>query len=225
MFAHLTKKSSNSKTGDIPVSTTSFKSCPENCELKKNGCYADSGPLAIHWKAVTEEKRGKPWQAFCDEVKKLPIGVLFRHNQAGDLPGNGFSIDAAMLSELILSAMHVRGFTYTHYSPAIGENARIIAAANKAGFTINLSAESLEHADALHALNIGPVVTIIPEGLPNTMQTPAGNKVITCPATYRDDISCKTCELCQKQNRPIVAFPVHGTSKKKAAKVFSLKKV
>lgn len=49
-------------------------------------------------------------------------------------------------------------------------------------------------------------------------------KVITCPATYRDDVSCATCQMCQHGgNRAIIGFPVHGASKRKAGKVFMMK--
>ena len=55
---HLTLRSANAKTGPIPVSTSSIQTCPPSCLLKEAGCYANSGPLAIHWKAVNEGRRG-----------------------------------------------------------------------------------------------------------------------------------------------------------------------
>ena len=223
MRVHLTKVSTNVKTGPMPVSTTEKASCPDACSLKGSGCYAESGPLGIHWAAVSNGKRGTDWQTFCNVIAKLPRGIVWRHNQAGDLPGDGKNIDAAALYELTKANKGKKGFTYTHYDPAIGFNAEFIQAANKSGFTINLSAESYQDADRLAALDIGPVATIQAEGMPHTTYTPEGRKVITCPATYREDVSCYTCKLCQVQKRPIIAFPVHGTSKKKAHKVLMLK--
>lgn len=225
MRIHLTKVSTNVKTGPMPVSTTEKASCPQNCSLKGNGCYAESGPLGIHWAAVSNGKRGTDWQQFCEDIAKLPKGIVWRHNQAGDLPTlDNVNIDASLLLQLVEANKGRNGFTYTHY-PVIGNNwnAGLIENANKLGLTINLSAESYAEADNLAALGIAPVVTIQAEEMPKTTYTPAGRKVITCPATYRDDVSCYTCKLCQKQNRPIIAFPVHGTSRKKAAKVFMLK--
>ena len=50
--------------------------------------------------------------------------------------------------------------------------------------------------------------------------TPAGRKVIDCPATYRDDITCDDCQLCQRQKRKvIVGFPGHGAAKRKATAI------
>jgi hypothetical protein len=46
--------------------------------------------------------------------------------------------------------------------------------------------------------------------------TPAGRKVVVCPATQRDDVSCATCALCARQRDVIVGFPAHGVAKKKA---------
>ena len=223
---HLTKVSTNVKTGPMPVSTTSKTSCPQNCSLKGNGCYAESGPLGIHWAAVTNGKRGTDWKTFCNEIAKLPKGIVWRHNQAGDLPGDGLSINVHLLNMLIAANKGKKGFTYTHYDAINNEsNAEWVSVANKHGFTINLSAESYAEADQLAELNIGPVVTIQAEGMPHTTYTPKGRKVITCPATYMDNVSCYSCKLCQKQDRPIIAFPVHGTSKKKAAKIFSIKSI
>lgn len=222
---HLTKVSTNVKTGPMPVSTTSKNSCPNSCSLKGNGCYAEAGPLGIHWSAVNSGKRGVDWQNFCAEIGKLPKGILWRHNQAGDLPGDGNYIFPHMMDSLVNANKGRKGFTYTHYNPEIGLNSTMILNANKSGFTVNLSAESYNEADKLADLNIGPVVTIQAEGMDRITYTPKGRKVITCPATYLDNVSCYSCKLCQLQNRPIIAFPVHGTSKKKAAKVFSIKSV
>lgn len=226
MQVHLTKVSTNVKTGPMPVSTTEKASCPNSCSLKGNGCYAESGPLGIHWAAVSNGKRGTSWAEFCEAISKLPRGIVWRHNQAGDLPGDGLSINVHMFNMLIAANKGRKGFTYTHYNVLNNESNRTwVHAANKEGFTVNLSAESYQEADKLAALNIGPVVTIQAEGMAHITYTPEGRKVITCPATYRDDVSCYTCKLCQKQDRPIIAFPVHGTSKKKANKVFMLKSI
>lgn len=227
MRVHLSLKSSNVKTGPMPVSTTESSSCPDSCSLKNSGCYAKSGPLGIHWKMIDSGKRGTDWNTFCESIAKLPDGTTWRHNQAGDLPSeDNVTIDDRMLMALVEANKGKKGFTYTHYSPIETDNAMQIARANRLGFTINLSAESLQEADSLSDLNIAPVVTILPEDSAKVVYTPKGRRVVVCPATYRDDVSCYTCQLCQKQgNRAIVGFPVHGNGKKKAAKVFAIKSI
>ena len=145
--------------------------------------------------------------------------------------------------DLVKANTGKRGFTFSHYDPIKHPvNAYALSAANNNGFTVNLSGNTIKHADELADLEIGPVVSIVPleyerqtkktdagkiwaetleeykarlQTLPD--QTPKARKLVVCPATYSDDVSCKTCGLCQKSNRKtIVAFPAHGTSRRKA---------
>jgi len=222
---HLTLKSANAKTGPIPVSTTSALSCSDTCPFKDNGCYAESGPLALHWRAVTAGERGMQWSEFCDAIAALPAGQLWRHNQAGDLPGLGDTINPAALDMLVQANAGKRGFTYTH-KPATPDNLAMIRAANEAGFTINLSANNLQHADTLADTGAGPVVTVLPINAPAKTTTPAGRPVITCPAQTRDDVSCADCQLCARADRPtIIGFLAHGTGAKKAEKIYFMGRV
>jgi len=224
MNFHLTLKSMNEKTGPIPVSTSSAATCPPICPFNNlNGCYASSGPLALHWRKITDGERGGDFNEFLDKIEMLPSGQLWRHNQAGDLPGNGIDIDGAALGDLVKVNKGKKGFTYTHYNPSISNNAKYIKGANDYGFTINLSANTPSHADELAALNIGPVVTVLPSNQVKNSYTPNGRKIVVCPATIRDDVSCSTCKLCAVTDREvIIGFPLHGTQKKKAARVFEL---
>lgn len=213
---HLSPKSSNVKTGPIPVSTTTHATCPDSCGFKGQGCYAQSGPLALHWRAVTEGRRGTDWQTFCANIAALPEGTLWRHNQAGDLPGNGALIDAAALSALVRANRGRRGFTYTHYKPR-GANARLIDRANRDGFVVNLSADDLQMADAYADANIAPVVVVVARDAAPGLRTPAGRRVVLCPATQRDDIDCAKCQLCARGNRSsIIGFPAHGSGARRA---------
>jgi hypothetical protein len=224
---HLTPKSANVKTGPIPVSTTSAATCPPDCPFNNaQGCYAGSGPLKLHWDAVTRGDRGDVYADFLNKIAALPEGQLWRHNQAGDLPGNGLEIDGAALGDLVKANQGRRGFTYTHYNPLQGRNAAYIKGCNDYGFTVNLSANTPEHADELAALNLGPVVTVLPiEQKENTL-TPGGRKIVVCPATIRDGISCATCKLCAISSREaIIGFPAHGTQAKKAARVFNIQAI
>jgi hypothetical protein len=222
MTIHLTLKSSNVKTGPIPVTTSEASTCPDACPLKAGGCYAKSGPLGMHWKKVSTGVRGSVLRVLVNQIKSFPVGQVWRHNQAGDLPGKSDVIDARALHRLVNANKGRRGFTYTH-KPCEGDsnlatsNRASVRNANREGFTVNLSANSLAHADRLADLNAGPVVAIVPIDAPDTMQTPAGRKAIVCPAQQRDDITCATCQLCSRSNRSvIVAFRAHGTSKRKA---------
>lgn len=225
-----TLRSRNSKVGPIPVSTTSRETCPDACPLRGAGCYAEGGPLGIIWAALSRATPGAAiqmargvlqsltWEGFCRAVSELPNGQLWRMNQAGDLPGKGDHIDRRALSRVVKANRGRRGFTYSH-KPLTPANAAAIKAANAAGLTINLSANNLAHADTLMASGVGPVVTVLPSTVTSHQNifTPAGHRVVPCPATYRDDTTCDSCRLCAVRDRKcIVGFPAHGASRKRA---------
>ena len=137
MQVALTLKSTNVKTGPIPVSTTTRDSCPSSCPFKENGCYADSGPLAIHWNKVTSKERGTNWATFCDKIATLPKGQLWRHNQAGDLPVDDKGLDVDKITKLVKANKGKKGFTYTHHSTNTFRTKTVVEYANVNGFTIN----------------------------------------------------------------------------------------
>jgi ferredoxin len=215
----LIRVSKNSKTGPIPVSITSEESCPDACPFKAlNVCYAKYGPLRLSWNRVN--RIGDSFAGFLDQVRKLPKGTLWRHNQAGDLPGIGDRLDCEALGELVKANKGRRGYTYTHKPLNLESEREAIrsANANANGFTVNLSGNDLSHADELADLGIGPVVTVLPSTVegPIRIQTPKGRPVVVCPATYREDVTCSTCGACAVANRKsIIGFPAHGTAKRK----------
>jgi hypothetical protein len=159
------------------------------------------------------------------QIATLPLGQLWRHNAAGDLIGAGESIDPVALGQLVKANQGKKGFTYTHKTNHKA-NFKWIKRANQWGFTVNMSANDLAHADQLVDSGAGPVVTVLPIDAPAKQLTPKGRTVITCPATYRNNVSCATCQLCAVSDRStIVGFPAHGNAKAKVQKVFYAKVV
>jgi|SRR5690554_154655 len=216
---HITRVSSNAKTGPIPVTTTSENSCPKTCPLYGAGCYAKSGPLALHWRKVSDEneKRSIDFQTFLNEIQKLPKGQLWRHNQAGDLPHVAEYIEENHLNALIKANHKKKGFTYTHHDLSKPHNLKMVQLANSKGFAVNHSADNVEAAvKAYKTLSGIPVVTLLPTDAPN-LQTVSGVKVVACPAEKSDKVNCANCALCADSKRDyIIGFRVHGTQKKKA---------
>jgi hypothetical protein len=212
MFVHITLKSSNKKTGPIPVTTTEQSSCAPSCPFIGKGCYAKSGPLALHWRKVSAGERGTDWQGLCDFIQSLPVKQVWRHNQAGDLPHILGDINPAMMAHLVVANTGRRGYTYTHHT-LNKHNVEIIKRANRQGFTINASTESLAAADA--AIDEGlPAVCVVPNNQPVPEHTPQGRKVVLCPAQERDT-NCAECKLCSQANRTcVVAFQAHGNAAK-----------
>jgi hypothetical protein len=216
----LTPKSKNEKTGAMPVSTSTKEWCPDSCPLKEAGCYAKYGHTGIHWRLITAATRGTDWNEFCARVEALPENTgIWRHDVAGDLPAENGIVDAGMMRSLIQANRGKGGFTYTHHNA--DENAEIILEANHNGFTVNLSADNAGKADVLADMAIAPVVTLLPTGSKKVTYTPAGRKVVRCPAETSERVTCKTCRLCQKTDRPIIGFTPHGSGKKVTQEVAS----
>lgn len=201
--------SSNSKTGPIPVSTSSRDTCPKSCPFFNKGCYALHGPLGIHWRKVTSGERGLDWEDFLTYIKRLPKNQLWRLNQSGDIQGpskNSNRISAKHLEQLVQANKGRKGFTYTHKKGK--KDLELIKAANKNGFTVNVSCENLYEAKKLRDQGI-PAVCVV-----NTDQKRIGRDLVVCPAQTCDNVTCSSCGICQVADRKfVVGFLPHGIQK------------
>ena len=234
-FSALTSNSSNKKTGDITVSTTSKNTCPDNCSFKEDGsCYAEAGYYTrLHWNRVTEGSIGASPTSFIKQVSSLHASEMFRHNVAGDLWHMKVlpeAIDRNLVFQLAHATKHLyAAWTYTHHttdaSTAPGKWNRdvILELKRTTDFVVNLSTESVEVATKRY--KEGFMVTVVqPEGGPRTFRND-GVRFVQCPATLPEStITCKTCggnkgkPLCANKDRNcVVIFPTHGGRKTKAA--------
>jgi hypothetical protein len=231
---YTTLKSRNKKTGPIPVVTASKNTCPDVCPLKGAGCYAEHGPLRLHWDNVTRGEKGGSIDEALLPIRRLARGKVWRYGQAGDLPGVGDEIDETALEKMTAANRGKRGIVFTH-KPPTAENVSAFRKALEGGLTINLSANNLDHADELAETGL-PVVAVLHsdyqrrrigtrwletlaefksrlKDLPK--RTPSGRRIAICPATYHD-IDCETCALCSNPNRngAVVGFPAHGSRRR-----------
>jgi hypothetical protein len=217
-YYHLVMSSENRKTGPIPVSITSEETCPQACGMKGKGCYARFGPLKMTWDKVSNGKYGSSLKEFCKKIRTISRGSLWRHNQAGDLPGTGNRINPQELQQIVSANLGRKGFTYTH-KPLTPFNVKAFKEANAQGFTINASADTLTDADK--ALDAGmPTVAVLPVDAPRGLKTPKGRTVAICPAQLNDKMNCYNCGLCQKADRNyVIGFRAHGTAIRMAEKL------
>ena len=222
MLVHITKKSANAKTGAMPVTTTEESSCPKSCpHLQSGGCYAKSGPVSWHWNKVSKGLRGGTWDELTTYVSKLKAGQLWRHNQAGDFfsteQGSKEYIRLDLLKSLVDAnkSSGAKGYTYTHHELHT-HNLEAIKYSNRNGFTVNASCESMTQADDAIAQGV-PAVCVVDSTKPVPARTPAGTRVLVCPAQDETrDVDCKSCGICQQSNRKcVVAFLAHGNQSKK----------
>ncbi|MGQ7794683.1 DUF7227 family protein [Faunimonas sp. B44] len=234
MNYHVTLASTNVKTGPIPVITASKKTCPPSCPLYNAACYASLGPLSLHWDKVTRGEKGGSLEDVLAPIRKLRKGEVWRYGQAGDLPGEGETIDKESLLKISAANRGKLGIVFTH-KPPTPENLDAIRAAAADGLTINLSANSVAEADAL-SKHGQPVVAILPSAYGRRKKgkewgetyeeyrertknfpkvTPEGRKVVVCPATTTDT-TCRWCGLCARASRNgiVLGFPAHGSQRR-----------
>lgn len=210
MKIHFIKKSKNDKTGGIPVTYSDRRTCPPSCPHYEADCYAESFHTRINWNKVPE--RGESLAETCQKIAALPENQIWRMNIAGDLAGEGETVDAHALGEIVKANFGKRGFTYTHKKSA--EALHWITHANNWGFTINLSADDAGEADKLAETGL-PVVCIVPLGTAENTTTPAGRPIKICPNQINKYITCGACGLCAKRDRrAIVGFIAHGNKAK-----------
>ena len=210
MSTYNIKLSGNRKTGEMFVSTSSSDTCPDHCQhLKLNTCYAKFSFLGMHWRWL-DKGNGSTWEDLCNIVKAIPDGELWRHNQAGDLPGSVNGIDLRSILMLVEANRGKRGFTFTHKHKKKSDRT-IIQYANAFGFTINISADSYVEAALYFNEGYPTTVTCAPDNIePEVVR---GVRFITCPAVTHGR-SCVQCGLCYLKDRDfVIKFPSHGSRK------------
>lgn len=165
---------------------------------------------------MSQGLRGGTWDELTSYVSNLKAGQLWRHNQAGDFfsteQGDKEYIRLDLLKSLVDAnkSSGAKGYTYTHHELHT-HNLEAIKYSNRNGFTVNASCESMPQADAAIAAGV-PAVCVVDNSKDVPTHTPAGHKVVVCPAQI-GDTNCKDCGLCAKslQGRScVVAFLAHG---------------
>ena len=231
----ITPRASNKKLGPIMVTTSARASCPTTCPLSRRAkgpsagtCYAEQGFIGAYLWANLDRvpvggsfRKGRITVRSFDEVLRVvrtqAEGAIWRHNQAGDLASDdGVTINREKLQQLTDANKGRCGFTFTHYLVLKhSENQNAVREANREGFAVNISTESLEEADAVADLNIGPVVTLLPAGTTENAKTPKGRTVAICPAISNKEVTCASCRICTTQRKAIIGFPAIGRYKHK----------
>lgn len=221
MRAALNYPSGNAKTGPIATWETSSDTCPPTCGLR-SACYAKSWPAVHHWEGLDSGRRGLEFTAFLDALERLPAGVLARGNQWGDQPGDGTTLDVAAFRALVARAGRLRAWSYTHY-PLTAGTVRELRSAMALGYVVNASADDISQADEKAATGL-PTVVVLACDAPKVSRTPAGRRVVVCPAQTNEGTTCATCgngrPLCARADRDyLIGFRAHGSRNRMAERV------
>jgi len=224
-------KSSNRKIGPIACTYQSIAgTCPDSSDLKKNGCYAQMGPVGIHvakldkaWRERSDNKDGYAMaraeaRLIDDAIKNKDIrGVPLRLHVSGDVKTKkgAKALAAAAKRWKDNGGGHV--YTYTHSWKTIPRD-------HFGTISVLASVENKE--DAVRAIKKGYAPAILVPEFPRGAKTFGmdGLKIIPCPAQTHENVSCKSCKLCMNADRLhkdgyAIGFTPHGVGKKKALTV------
>ena len=239
---HVTRNSSNSKTGPIAVTTSGRATCPPTCPFMDN-CYPNAGKLRIHWDKVSRGERGDLFLGFLNKLRSLAPKSRVRGQQAGDMPGDGVRLNEqhCVLYVKAATSYDKAFFTYCHYpveaGPGVTEedaahNRRVLLQLNampRAG--VNVSCETKAQVDRVIAMGL-PAVIVLPSKTGKPTPTPNGTRIVECPATRTARlfkagrissalvITCANCggtkgALCMRSDRNfVVGFIAHAWTRK-----------
>ena len=200
------------------MTTTSKNSCPASCGMR-DFCYAASGPLAMHWAAVSDGRRSKGWREHLDDLSTLPFCSPLRLNQAGDLVASTKGrLSKAFIDGLlsVVKSRRLQAWTYTHHDHTVGDNGKLLRRANREGLRINVSTETEASADQAIKAGLPAVLAVSSEETRKAWRTRDRNLVKVCPAQLQDT-DCSRCMLCHKRgSKVIIAFLAHGSRKNRA---------
>lgn len=217
---HVTARSGNAKTGDIPVTYRPMTTCEPTCPFLPSGdiggCYGTGrifGMAAKYAATVSVDSVRTKLR------KRNPAARFMRDRVVGDVVTESGAIDHAYIRTIAALAREADliPFGYTHaWRRMTSDDVAEIAAT---GYVINASCESRD--DVRHAVALGmPTVIasdIVDDG--ETFTRPDGTtlRIVTCPAQSRDDVTCASCGLCTRpERRAVVRFNIHGTARKRA---------
>lgn len=196
-------------------------SCPRDCPLMGEGCYAELGPVGIHSHRLDKEAEGmSPLEAARAEAKAIDSSY-----KGGDVPkGRDLRLHVAGDSRTIMGTRVLnkavarwkrRGggsvWSYTHAWKHVPReewsNVSILASVNHVG-----------EVEAARAQGYAPAIVVSEFAGDKAFQLDGcDTKFIPCPAQTRD-IGCTDCRLCFNADRLHqgnfgIAFSVHGARK------------
>lgn len=201
----------NMKTGPVALSTYRTQtSCPNDCALFNNGCYAENrGPSGAPGPFGFANRRGlEDLDVLRKAIRKLRRGDVVRLNISGDYLLSDGTPDHEYIAVTNTIPPYATVLSYTHAWRRLRPDMFVEHARP------NASCDT--EADAVEALAAGwSVVIVDPDGsMPGTKV--AGRQAVACPYETNGR-QCIDCRLCARTKRPsVVVFQAHGSRKKVA---------
>jgi hypothetical protein len=215
-------KSGNSKTGHADVTYSAIsKTCPNSCELKGKGCYAETGNIYFTLKRI--EESGKDLSAY--DIARQEAKAIDSSYNGKAVPGTNLRLHVSGDSRTVkgtrvladaVRRWKVRGgnkvWTYTHAWKNVPRYewgpVSVLGSISKAS-----EAKKVQEQGYAPAL-------VVSEHKSDKVYLMEGSDVnwIPCPAQVRDDVTCSDCQLCMKGDELYkknigIAFSAHGAKK------------
>lgn len=222
----LTLDSRNSKIGPSAATYAPIEqTCPSSCSLKDNGCYAQSGRVALHNRHLEQsclDLSGNTVAVLeADEIRDA-AAKLTRSRQSRPLRLHASGDAATSFAARTLSAAASRWpgpvWTYTHAW-------RDVAREDWRDVSVLASCETSTDAKLALAAGYAPALVVQEHPADGRAYELDGMKIIPCPEQTRG-IPCVECGLCLddtalKARRAVVAFAAHGGGRKRVLTVIA----
>lgn len=217
--AFAVEASDNMKTGLVHATYASQNSCPSSCPLRGNGCYAESGPMAIWTRRVnTAGLDADPLEIALAEAEAISERLSGRHHLRLHVVGDCATNEAAaIVSEAALYVLKKgrKAWTYSHAGADVERRAwgRV---------SVLASAERPEQVLALQDKGYATAM-VIDRFDSDKLFVRDGIKILPCPNQTRG-VKCTECRLCLDDNRLhanriTIGFTPHGSRFKRVLKV------
>lgn len=210
----------NRKTGPIPTAYVgrdyqeTWESC-EGCSLRQNTCYAWNGRGRMALASLQKRAQRVPEEYTLEHALKTRLFGMraIRLGAIGDPARAPRRELLAAIDTARRNRLNVLG--YTHFwaaEPRTGVLRREIMAST------NTPAE----ADKAIAAGWRAASVVPSDTKEKLVVTPAGNKLLVCPAMVKANLTCADCRLCDPQHKVWtagkiqgIAFPDHGPAGRK----------
>ena len=218
-------KSSNKKVGNIAVTYAPINpTCPDTCELKNNGCYAELSFVGMINKRLEKDvKNSTPTEIAKMEAElidnsfkgsTIPSRRPLRLHVSGDTKTRSGARYLSAAAKRWLSRQGGPVFTYTHAW-------KVVPRKSWSNVSILASVDSIKDANKAFKEGYAPAI-VVTEFPKNKAFQLKGSKIkfLPCPAQLKEDINCEKCKLCMKadwlhENKMGIAFAIHSNRKEK----------
>lgn len=226
------EKSANTKlagsSGRVDATYASIKkSCPDTCELRNKGCYAQSSYVGMIVNRLDRRAKGQtPFGIARAEAKaidqaysgrKIPSNTFLRLHVSGD----SRTVKGTRVLSKAVSRWKKRGgakaYSYTHAWQNVPRK-------DWGEVSVLASVANVQEAERAYKKGYAPAL-VVPTHPGSKSYKLNGSDItwIPCPAQTKENVGCSDCRLCMNDAYLVeakrgITFAAHGINKEKLKK-------